>query len=105
MHMRRMLTQNGFTVEEAPNGSSGLEAIHRNLPDVVLLDMMMPDLDGVEVVRRLRASGVKVPVVLCSGDPEAARARGLEPGLVQCTLQKPFTRSQLLEAIGRARRA
>jgi PAS domain S-box-containing protein len=103
MHLRRMLIQAGYSVEEAPNGSSGLEAIHRNLPDVVLLDMMMPDLDGVEVVRRLRASGVDVPVVLCSGDPEAARARGLEPGLVQCILQKPFNRSQLLEAIGRAR--
>jgi DNA-binding response OmpR family regulator len=100
-----MLTQKGFTVEEAPNGNSGLEAIQRSMPDVVLLDMMMPDLDGVEVVRRLRASGVNVPVVLCSGDPTAARARGLEPGLVQCVLQKPFDRSQLLDAIRRARGA
>ena len=104
MHVRRLLSQKGFTVEEAPNGISGLEAIHRTLPDVVLLDMMMPDLDGVEVARRLRASGMTVPVVLCSGDPEAARARGLEPGLVQCLLQKPFDRNRLLEAIGEARR-
>ena len=103
MHVRRLLTQHGFTVEDAPNGNAGLEAIRRALPDVVLLDMMMPDLDGVEVVRRLRASGLNVPVVLCSGDLGAARARGLEPGLVQCTLQKPFDQSQLLEAIRRAR--
>jgi PAS domain S-box-containing protein len=102
-HVRRLLTQNGFSVEEAPNGNAGLEAIGRSVPDVVLLDMLMPDLDGVQLVRRLRASGLDVPVVLCSGDPDAARARGLEPGLVQCTLQKPFERSQLLEAIRRAR--
>jgi hypothetical protein len=49
------------------------------------------------------ASGVNVPVVLCSEDPTAARARGLEPGLVQCVLQKPFDRSQLLGAISQAR--
>jgi PAS domain S-box-containing protein len=103
MHVRRLLTRSGFTVEEAANGSSGLEAIARSSPDVVLLDMMMPDLDGVQVARRLRASGIHVPVVLCSGDPEAARARGLEPGLVQCMLQKPFDRGQLLAAISRAR--
>jgi two-component system cell cycle sensor histidine kinase/response regulator CckA len=103
MHVRRLLTQNGFTVEDAPNGSAGLEAIRRAPPDVVLLDMMMPDLNGVEVVQRLRASGLNVPVVLCSGDLGAARARGLEPGLVQCTLQKPFDQRQLLEALRRAR--
>jgi len=103
MHVRRLLTRSGFTVAEAPSGNAGLAAIHQALPDVVLLDMMMPDLDGVEVVRRLRASGLKVPVVLCSGDLDAARARGLEPGLVQCTLQKPFDQTQLLEAIRRAR--
>ncbi|HKO94225.1 MAG TPA: response regulator, partial [Polyangiaceae bacterium] len=102
-HVRRLLARDGFKVEDAPNGTSGLEAIHRSPPDVVLLDMMMPDLDGVEVVRRLRASGLNVPVVLCSGDPGAARARGLEPGLVQFMLQKPFDRGQLLEALRRAR--
>jgi CheY-like chemotaxis protein len=69
----------------------------------VLLDMMMPNLDGVDVVRRLRASGVSVPVVLCSGDLDAARERGLDPGQVQGMLQKPFDGSQLLEAIDRAR--
>jgi CheY-like chemotaxis protein len=103
MHVRRLLTKSGFVVADAPNGKAGLEAVARFLPDVVLLDMMMPDLDGVEVVRRLRASALNVPVVLCSGDPDAARERGLEPGFVQCTLQKPFDRNQLLDAISRAR--
>jgi len=102
-HVISLLAQQGFTVEQAPDGRAGLEAIQRSRPDVVLLDMMLPDLDGVDVVRRLRASGVNVSVVLCSGDLDAARERGLDSGLVQGMLQKPFDRSQLLEAIHRAR--
>ncbi len=102
-HMRRLLVEHRYTVEDVASGNAGLEAIERCPPDVVLLDMMLPDLDGVEVVRRLRASGVNVPVVLCSGDLDAARERGLEPGLVEGMLQKPFDGDQLLEAIARAR--
>jgi PAS domain S-box-containing protein len=101
--VRRLLTRRDFTVEDAATGSAGLEAIVRFQPDVVLLDMMLPDLDGVEVVRRLRTSGVNVPVVLCSGDLDAARERGLDPALVQGMLPKPFESNELLEAIDRAR--
>jgi PAS domain S-box-containing protein len=101
--VRLLLAQHGFTVEDAANGKDGIEAIQRAEPDVVLLDMILPDLDGVDVVRRLRASGVKVPIVLCSGDLGAARERGLDPGLVQGMLQKPFDGGQLLTAIDRAR--
>ena len=103
-YLRRVLTKSGFTVEDAPDGSGGLDAIQRFRPDVVLLDMTLPDLDGVDVVRRLRESGVSVPLVLCSGDLDAARERGLDPAMVQGVLQKPFHLSQLLEAINSARR-
>jgi PAS domain S-box-containing protein len=102
-YLHRMLTKSGFSVEEAPDGSSGLDAIHRFRPDVVLLDLTLPDLDGVEVVRRLRASSVNVPVVLCSGDLDAVRERSLDPELVQGTLQKPFRLRQVLETIDCAR--
>jgi DNA-binding response OmpR family regulator len=98
-----LLTQHGFEVEDAANGNDGIKAIQRSRPDVVLLDMMLPDLDGVDVVQRLRAAGVQVPVVLCSGDLGAARGRGLDPRLVQGMLQKPFETSQLLAALDRAR--
>jgi CheY-like chemotaxis protein len=102
-HLRRLLTQHGFTVEDAADGVSGLEAIYRTRPDVVLLDMMMPGLDGVDVVQRLRETAVDVPVVLCSGNLDALRERGLDPSLVQGILQKPFDQTQLLAAIARAR--
>jgi DNA-binding response OmpR family regulator len=101
--VRLLLGQHGFSVEDAASGNDGIVAIRRSQPDVVLLDMMLPDLDGVDVVQRLRASGVKVPVILCSGDLGAARERGLDPGLVQGMLQKPFDSGQLLAAIDRAR--
>jgi two-component system cell cycle sensor histidine kinase/response regulator CckA len=102
-HVRRLLERHGFFVEDAAGGNAGLEAIERAQPDVVLLDMMMPDLDGVEVVRRLRASGSRLPVVLCSGNLDAARERGLDPEMVQGMLQKPFDHDELLAAIDQAR--
>ena len=101
--VRHLLSRHGFTVEAAANGLEGIDAIERASPDVVLLDMILPDLDGVDVVRRLRVAGVTVPVVLCSGDLGAARERGLDPDLVQGMLQKPFDSRQLLSAIERAR--
>jgi PAS domain S-box-containing protein len=103
-HVRRVLEKYGFSVAEAPDGGAGLEAIARTRPDVVLLDMSMPDLDGVEIVRRLRASGANVPVVLYSGNLDAARERGLAPGMVQGMLQKPFHQAELLRVIEHARR-
>ena len=102
-HVRRLLERHGYAVEGVASGNAGIEAIQHAEPDMVLLDMMMPDLDGVEVVRRLRASGVNVPVVLCSGNLDAARERGLEPGMVQGMLQKPFDQVELLQALDRVR--
>jgi two-component system response regulator MprA len=104
-HVRRLLERDGFIVSEAIGGMAGLAALRQARPDVVVLDMMMPDLDGVEVARRLRAVGERVPIVLFSGDLDAARERGLEPGMVQSTLQKPFDREMLLAAIEEARAA
>src|SRR5262249_20072437 len=80
-HLRRLLELRGYAVDDAPNALTGLAAMARLEPDLLLLDLSMPDLDGVEVVRRLRATGVRIPVVLCSGYLEHAGVRGLEPGM------------------------
>ncbi|MEU6737487.1 response regulator transcription factor [Streptomyces physcomitrii] len=53
----------GYTVDEAVDGRAALHAARENRPDLVLLDVMLPDMDGFEVVRRLRAGGSGVPVV------------------------------------------
>jgi PAS domain S-box-containing protein len=102
-HLRRLLELRGFSVVEASNGESGFAAATSSEPDLMILDLSMPDLDGVTVVRRLRASGSRVRVVLCSGNLDYAAERGLESGIVQGLLQKPFSTEELLEAIERAR--
>jgi len=103
MHLRRLLSLRGFTVCDAADGRAGLEAVAKERPDLLLLDLNMPHLDGIELVRKLRAAGNPVPVVLCSGNLDLAVERGLTPGMVQSVLQKPFSTDELLIAIERAR--
>jgi two-component system, OmpR family, response regulator len=63
------LRYEGFNVREAVTGRAALAAAQDNPPDLVVLDVMLPDLDGLEVTRRLRAGGIRVPVLfLSAGD-------------------------------------
>jgi two-component system cell cycle sensor histidine kinase/response regulator CckA len=101
--LRRMLEQSGYTVEEAPDGESALSVLAEREPDVLVLDVAMPGLDGVDVVKRLRARGSTLPIVLCSGTLEFAADRGLPPAMVQSMLAKPFSTDELIIAIERAR--
>lgn len=103
VHVQRLLEQRGFSVQVAGGALEGLSLLAGVETDLVLLDLSMPDLDGVELVRRLRAQGSRVPVVLCSGNLEGAVTRGLEQGMVQALLHKPFSSEELLSAIERAR--
>jgi DNA-binding response OmpR family regulator len=65
--LRRSLELRGSTVVEAVDGQSGLAAVVSTNPDVIILDLTMPDIDGAEVLTRLRASGSRVPVIISSG--------------------------------------
>jgi DNA-binding response OmpR family regulator len=80
----------GFRVVSASGGRAALEAVDRMRPAVMLLDLTMPDLDGLEVLRRLRAAGEEVPVcVLSARDEVDDRVRGLEAGADDYVV-KPF---------------
>ena len=80
----------GFRVVSASGGRAALEAVERVHPAVVLLDLTMPDLDGLEVLRRLRTAGDEVPVcVLSARDEVDDRVRGLEAGADDYVV-KPF---------------
>ena len=84
------LTLEGFEVVPASGGRAALAAIETLSPSVVLLDMTMPDLDGLEVLRRLRAGGHDVPVcVLSARDEVGDRVAGLEAGADDYVV-KPF---------------
>jgi len=94
------LRYEGFEVDEASTGRAALAAIQERAPDLVVLDVMLPDLDGLEVTRRLRADGIKVPVLLLTAkDSVDDRVAGLTIG-GDDYVTKPFA---LSEVIARAR--
>lgn len=98
----------GFEVVPASGGRAALEAVERIAPSVVLLDLTMPDLDGLEVLRRLRAAGDDVPVcVLSARDEVDDRVRGLQAGADDYVV-KPFALEEVtarLQALLRRRPA
>ena len=102
-HMvREYLEQSGFTVQHAANGLSGLRMLQEAPPALVLLDLMLPDIDGLEVCKRIRAlpgTLAQTPVVMLTakGDP-MDRIVGLELG-ADDYLPKPFEPRELLARI------
>jgi DNA-binding response OmpR family regulator len=93
--LERALRLEGFAVSTASGGRAALEEVAQRPPAVVVLDVMMPDLDGVSVVRRLRAAGVDVPVCILSARDEVAdRVAGLQAG-ADDYLVKPFALAEL----------
>ena len=92
-----LLTADGFVVETAADGESALACIERRAPDVVLLDLMMPDMDGWEVTRRIKANPMTraLPVIIVSGLNDArTRSRSLSNGAAGF-VGKPIDRAQL----------
>lgn len=93
------LSHNDFDVTAMDNGRSALDEFPSLDPDLVILDVMMPDLDGFEVCRRLRASGSKVPVLfLTARDAVDDRVRGLTLG-GDDYLVKPFSLDELVARV------
>ncbi|WP_354354372.1 response regulator transcription factor [Variovorax boronicumulans] len=96
------LTQSGFAFNHAGDGASGLEQLQQHAPDLVILDLMLPDTDGLEVCRRIRAlpgpmAKVSVLMLTAKGDP-MDRIIGLEIG-ADDYLPKPFEPRELLARI------
>jgi two-component system response regulator MprA len=94
--LRRSLAFNGYEVEVAGDGLAALESIARQRPDAVVLDVMMPRLDGLEACRRLRSAGEDLPIlVLTARDAVSDRVAGLDAG-ADDYLPKPFALEELL---------
>jgi DNA-binding response OmpR family regulator len=97
------LTQSGFGFHHALDGASGLEMLQQRSPDLVILDLMLPDTDGLEICRRIRAlpnhalAKVSVLMLTAKGDP-MDRIIGLEIG-ADDYLPKPFEPRELLARI------
>ncbi len=94
--LRRSLEFNGYEVVLAADGAEGLVAVGAQHPDVVVVDVMMPRLDGIETTRALRAAGNDVPIlVLTARDAVGDRVEGLDAG-ADDYLTKPFALEELL---------
>ncbi len=93
-----ILEWEGFAVTKAANGAEALDAVRLELPDLILLDVMMPGMNGYEVVAKIKASPVSrhVPVMMVSAlKGLEARALGLAAG-ADDYLAKPFNRAELM---------
>lgn len=85
--LRILLESDSFTVKTAPNGKDALEVVREFIPDVILLDLQMPVMDGRTFYREFRQRGFTTPVIILSAyNPEEARA---ELG-AELALRKPF---------------
>jgi len=94
--LRRSLSFNGYEVELATDGLEALDRIASKRPDALVLDLMMPRLDGLETCRRLRSAGEDLPIlVLTARDAVADRVAGLDAG-ADDYLPKPFALEELL---------
>jgi two-component system response regulator MprA len=94
--LERALQLEGFEVELTADGDATLAAIEKRTPDAVVLDVMMPGLDGLDVTRRLRRTGNRVPILLLTArDAVGDRVEGLDAG-ADDYLPKPFALEELI---------
>jgi two-component system response regulator MprA len=94
--LERTLTAEGFEVTVAGDGGAALVAAERSAPDVIVLDVAMPVLDGLAVCRRLRAKGLPTPILMLTArDAVPDRVQGLEAG-ADDYLVKPFAVEELI---------
>ena len=97
--VRRALAYEGYDVEEVHDGVDALVAARNNTPDAVVLDLMLPGMDGIEVCRRLRAVGEDVPILMLTAKASVDdRVEGLDSG-ADDYLTKPFAHEELLARV------
>jgi two-component system, OmpR family, response regulator MprA len=97
--LERTLTAEGYAITAVADGGAALAQVERSLPDVIVLDVAMPGLDGLAVTRRLRAKGLAVPILLLTArDALHERVEGLDAG-ADDYLVKPFEVEELTARI------
>jgi YesN/AraC family two-component response regulator len=99
--MRLVLEKTGCSVLDAPNGREGLKAYHQNRPDLVITDIFMPEMEGLETIMALRRENPGVKIIAVSGG--GASGYDYLPAALKlgCSraLAKPFTQRELLSAV------
>jgi two-component system, OmpR family, response regulator VicR len=99
-----ILNRRGFSVKGASGGVKGLEMVLSEVPDLVLLDLMMPDLDGWDVYQQMKAQAKtrNIPVIVITAKAQAIdRVLGLRIAKVDDYICKPFSPNELIASIDR----
>ena len=102
--MRLILGRRGFEVKGAMGGKEGLKMIRESLPDLILLDLMMPDMDGWEVYQQLKADEKTrdIPVIVVTAKAQSIdKVLGLHIAKVDDYIAKPFSPQELLNSVER----
>jgi len=100
--IRLILGRRGFQVEGADGGKDGIEKIHNSPPDLVLLDLMMPDMDGWEVYQQMKAEEPtkNIPVIVVTAKAQSIdKVLGLHIAKVDDYIAKPFSPQELLNSV------
>ncbi|MFN8483356.1 MAG: response regulator transcription factor [Anaerolineae bacterium] len=97
--LRQSLERAGYTVQTAANGLAGLQQMYEHRPDLIVLDVMMPRMDGWEAVSRIREVSQIPVIMLTAKDEEADKLRGFAAG-VDDYVTKPFSFSELTARVG-----
>jgi len=102
--LRPGLTAEGYVVSEAANGRAALDLVRRKTADLLVLDLGLPDLDGLDIIREIRGKGDSLPIiVLSSRSDEAAKVKALDLG-ADDYVTKPFGIEELFARIRAAQR-
>jgi DNA-binding response OmpR family regulator len=98
--LEAILGPRGYQLVTAESGTTGLAAVHREQPDLVLLDIIMPDLNGYDVCRRLRDDPATrfLPIVMITASGDQERVQALEAG-ADDFIAKPFNQLELLARV------
>src|SRR5437867_2266488 len=100
--LRGVLSDEGYEVLEAPNGRRALELLERGMPRLAIVDVWMPEVDGIELVERMRTHAPGVPIIVISGHGTIETAvRVIRLGAFDF-LEKPFQVEALLNVVDRA---
>lgn len=100
--VRLILARKGFEVMGANGGREGLDTVRRSLPDLVLLDLMMPDMDGWDVYQQMRAdeSTRQIPVIIITAKAQNIdKVLGLQIAKVDDYIAKPFSPQELVDSV------
>jgi two-component system response regulator VicR len=100
--IRLILNRRGFEIRGATNGKEGLEIIRNDHPDLVLLDLMMPQMDGWEVYQQIKANEATrdIPVIVVTAKAQSIdKVLGLHIAKVDDYIGKPFSPQELLESV------